>query len=225
MDSDPQEKSAAIIVRAMREYEREVVFGNQASEAIPGKETRDMGGQFLTNKDRIDHRSQLFQVARKVPKGGLLHLHFNAELHPERLLVRARSIKSMYIRSIRPLLTQEDLDKTEMAFNVLDKNRVTKGVDIFSKKYIGNATNWKPTSPAKWDVWMPWEKFQEDFEKHFPGQYLNTRKQDIPEGLTCCSPVAEPYSEVELSPAEKWLKSKMVLSEEDAYGMTQTVNG
>jgi adenosine deaminase CECR1 len=225
LDSDSEEKHAASIIRAMREYERKEVFGNQASEAIPGKETRDMGGQFLTNKDRIDHKSQLFQIARKVPKGGLLHLHFNAELHPERLLVRARSMKNMYIRSIRPLLTQEDLDETEMVFNVLKKENVTKGVDIFSKDYIGNATNWKPPLDTQWDVWMPWEQFQQDFKKHFPGKYLDTRKQNVPEGSTCCSPVAEPYSEVKLSPAEKWLKSKMVLSEEEAYGFTQTVNG
>jgi adenosine deaminase CECR1 len=224
-NSDPEEKQAAKIIRAMREYERKVVFGNQASEAIPGKETRDMGGQFLTNKDRIDHGSLLFQAARKVPKGGLLHLHFNAELHPERLLVRARSMKNMYIRSIRPLLSQTDLDDTEMVFNVLDDDKVLKGVNIFSKDYIGDATNWKPPSPKQWDVWMPWEQFQEDFKKQFPGKYLDSRKENIPEGSTCCSAPSEPGSQVELSPAEKWLKSKMVLSEEEAYGFTQTVNG
>jgi adenosine deaminase CECR1 len=223
-NSHYEERVAAGIIRAMREYERKIVFGNQASEAIPSKETRDMGGQFLTNKDRIDHGSLLFQIARKVPKGGLLHLHFNAELHPERLLVYARSMKDLYIRSIRPLLTQHDLDETEMVFNVLDSDKLEKGVDIFSETYIGNATNWKKDQPGEWSVWMPWEQFQEDFKKHFPGKYLDSGKTNIPEGTTCCEP-SEPFSEVELSPAEKWLKSKMVLSEEEAYGFTQTVNG
>lgn len=221
---DQEEQHAANIIREMREYERRVTFGNLASEAIPAKTTRDMGGQFLTNKDRIEHESLLFQISRKVPKGGLLHVHFNAELHPERLLERARTIDNIYIRSIRPLKSQEDLDETEMVLNVLDSDQVEKGVSIFDPTYPGNATNWK-TPEWMWKVWMPWETFQEEFKNKFPGQYLDQRKENIPEGSTCCSEPAEPGSEVELSPAEKWLKSKMVLSEEEAYGFTQTVNG
>jgi adenosine deaminase CECR1 len=222
-----QERDAAAIIRAIREFERKVVFGNQASEAIPGKETRDMGGQFLTNKERIDHESLLFQIAVEVPKGGLLHLHFNAELHPEQLLVQARDIENMYVRSIRPLRASrenEDLDETEMVFNVLDPDQVVEGVDIFSDTYPGNATNWK-TDEWKWKVWMPWKQFQTDFEKHFPDMVAQTPKTPIPVGSTCCAGPAEPGSEVYLTPAERWLRSKMVLSEEEAYVPTQTVNG
>jgi adenosine deaminase CECR1 len=225
-ESVRKEKKAAVIIEAIREYERRFAFGNLASEDVPGKETRDMGGQFLTNKDRIDHGSLLFQISRKVPKGGLLHLHFNAELHPERLLVYARSMKDLYIRSIRPLRTQDDLDETEMVFNVLDSDKLEKGVDIFSETYIGNSKNWREGQPGEWSVWMPWGQFQEDFEKHFPGKYLDPRKTSIPEGRACCEPSSsEPGSDEVLSPAENWLKSKMVLSEDEAYGLTQTVNG
>jgi adenosine deaminase CECR1 len=202
---DQQEREAARIIRAIREYERKVVFGNQASEAIPGPETLDMGGQFLTNKERIDTESILYKIAHNVPKGGLLHLHFNAELHPERLLERARLIDNIYIRSIRPLLTQEDLDLTE----------------IFSPTYPGNATNWK-TEEWKWRVWVPWKKFQKDFEKHpFSKKYREQRDVIMTEVPHCCS---EP-GQVALEPAENWLKSKMLLSQEEAYGFTQTVNG
>jgi adenosine deaminase CECR1 len=219
--SDQQEREAAQIIRAIREYERRVVFGNQASEAIPGPETLDMGGQFLTNKDRIDSESILYQIAHKVPKGGLLHLHFNAELHPERLLERARLIENIYIRSIRPLLTQEDLDLTEMVFNVLDRDQVEPDVDVFSPAYPGNATNWK-TDEWKWRVWMPWKKFQKDFEKHsFSKKYRQTEDAIMSEVPHCCS---EP-GQVRLEPAENWLKSKMLLSQDEAYGFKQTVNG
>jgi len=216
-DADRVERRAATIIRAVREYEREVIFGNLASEAIPGPDTRDMGGQYLTNKHRIDHESELHQIAIKVPKGALLHLHFNSELHPERLLVHARTIKNLYIRSIRPLLTQEDLNLTEMVFNVLDGTKDPGKVDIFSPQYEGNATNFK-NSKNDWIVWMPWEKFQNDFERHFPGKY---KQSEATKEATCCS---EPH-QVPLRPAEVWLKSKMVLSQEEAYGFTQTVNG
>jgi adenosine deaminase CECR1 len=219
-----QEKKADTIIRAIREFERKVVFGNLASEAIPEEHTRDMGGQFLTNKERIDHESLLFQIAVEVPKGGLLHLHFNAELHPEQLLVQAREIEDMYIWSQRPLLTEKDLDETEMVFNVLDSSQVLKGVDIFSETYLGTGTNWKKNE-LEWKVWMPWSRFQADFAKHFPDKAAQEPKTPVPVGSTCCAGPAEPGSEVELNPAERWLKSKMVLSEEEAYRSTQTVNG
>jgi len=217
---DKLEVEAAKIVRAVREYERRVVFGNLASEDLPGPDTRDMGGQFLTNKDRIDTESELHKIAIKVPKGALLHLHFNSELHPERLLERARVFDNLYIRSIRPLMTQEDLDLTEMVFTVLDPSLVQPNVDIFSSSYPGDATNWK-TDEWKFKVWMPWRKFQKDFEEHFSGKYAQKEITIMTEVPNCCS---EP-GQVSLHPAEEWLRSKMVLSEQEAYGFTQTVNG
>jgi adenosine deaminase CECR1 len=219
---DKIEQDAARIIRALREYERKVVFGNVASEAIPGKDTRDMGGQFLTNKNHIDEKSELFKVAQQVPKGGLLHLHFNAELHPERLLEQARSIDNLYIRSIRPLLLEDDLDQTEMVLTVLDPDQVAEGVDIFSKDYPGNATNWK-TPDWKWKVWMPWKQFREDFKQHFSSdKYVQPQQTTASAKVACCS---EPYADIRLNPAEFWLKSKMVLSEKEAYDFDQTVNG
>jgi adenosine deaminase CECR1 len=219
-----QERDAASIIRTIREYERKAVFGNQASEDIPGKDTRDMGGQFLTNKERIDCQSLLFQIALKVPKGGLLHLHFNAELHPEQLLVKAREIENMYVWSARAILTRQDLDETEMVFNVLDKEKVDKGVNIFSDTYAGTGNNWKDEE-LKWKVHMPWTQFQTKFKEKFTEMVGQTPKTPITAGSTCCAGPAEPGSAIALTPAEKWLKSKMVLSEEEAYRSTQTVNG
>lgn len=219
--ANQDERRAASIIRAIREYERVAVFGNIASEAIPGPETLDMGGQFLTNKPRINNESQLHKIAIKVPKGALLHLHFNSELHPERLLERARLMKNLYIRSIRPLLTQEDLDLTEMVFNVLDEDTVESNVDIFSKNYPGNATNFKGANAMTSKIWMPWHKFQDEFKKHFPGKYEQPEVTIMTEVPKCCS---EP-GQVSLHPAEVWLRSKMVLSEKEAYGFDQTVNG
>lgn len=217
---DQTERRAALIIRAIREYERRVTFGNLASEAIPGKDTRDMGGQFLTNKERIDTESKLYEIAKMVPKAALLHLHFNAELHPERLLEQARDMKNMYIRSIRPLLTRKDLDETETVFTILDEDLVEPGVNLFSEDYPGGPTNWR-TEEWKYRVWMPWSKFREEFDTRFAKQYAQQEDTIMFETPTSC---AEP-GQVTLHPAENWLKSKMVLNQEEAYGYTQTVNG
>jgi adenosine deaminase CECR1 len=222
-EDDQKERQAAQVIHAVREHERIVVFGNLASEALPGPETLDMGGQFLTNKDRIDHKSLLYRIAKKVPKGGLLHLHFNSELHPERLLEQARDVKNMYIRSIRPLCTEKDLEETEMVFNVMNPKDVDSDVDIFSSDYPGTASNhklkdWIPK------IWMPWKKFREEFILHFKDMYVQETEDkpnsDKPKSQCCSEP-----GKVPLDPAENWLKSKMVLSEKEAYALDQTVNG
>lgn len=222
-----KEERAAAIIHAVRNYEREFVFGNLPSEAIPGKNTRDMGGQFLTNKKRINTRSKLFEIANLVPKGALLHLHFNAELHPEQLLEKARDMPTMYIRSIRPLLTEEDLLETEVVFNVMDPEQVEPGVDIFDAKYPGTATNWK-TPEMKYKVWMRWKDFQDRFDEQFSKNHHDNHDDPVfhsppgPEDDTrCCG--ASPA--VKLSRTEVWLISKMVLSPAEAYSPDQTVNG
>ncbi|KAF3048577.1 hypothetical protein E8E11_006427 [Didymella keratinophila] len=224
------EQRAATIVHAIREYERRVTFGNLPSEAIPGPETLDMGGQFLTNKKRIDTLSKLFEIAEIVPKGALLHLHFNAELNPEQLLEQAKDMKNIYIRSIRPLLHDSDLNETEMVFNVLDPTTVNTDVDIFSPDYPGTATNWREKEmQAK--IWMRWQLFQDKFIENvatdkFPkryGQHLDSEHVSADKPVRVCCP--ENSGPVELNAAENWLKSKMVLSPTEAYGESQTVNG
>jgi adenosine deaminase CECR1 len=73
---------------------------------------------------------------------------------------------------------------------------------------------------------MPWKKFRKEFEKKFPGLY----KEEEPETFQAGRPprpsrhCGEPKRTV-LYPAENWLRSKMVLSQDEAYRPTQTVNG
>ncbi|KAF2011323.1 Metallo-dependent hydrolase [Aaosphaeria arxii CBS 175.79] len=210
---------AGQILLAIREYERDVTFGNQASEAIPGPDTLDMGGQFLTNRTRIESRSILYDISTKVPKGALLHLHFNAELHPARLLEEAQKMPNMFIRSIRPLLTEEDLDVTEMVFNVMPED--TANANIFSEDYKGKDGNWRDPEIAP-QIWMRWSDFRKEFPKRFKGIYKQKEEDLLSEGH---KPNSSQQGFVKLDPAENWLKSKMVLSEDEAYRPSQTVNG
>lgn len=182
------EKLAADIVWKIREHERDNLFGNKASEAIPDESTRDMGGQFLTNKERIDLESQLFEIVKHMPKGAHLHAHFNAELPVDKLLERARSMDTMFVRSLVPLLRREDYDKTEIVFNVLPSTHPE--ADLFSKDYKPDFKN-TDNNP-----WMKWTNFQRIFSDRRNGEN-----------------------------AEAWVRTKMILSEEEVYGTSQTVNG
>ncbi|KAF2190180.1 Metallo-dependent hydrolase [Zopfia rhizophila CBS 207.26] len=217
VSASPIEKRAGELIGMLREFERDVIFGNLPSEDIPDENTRDMGGQFLTNKDRIENKSKIFEIAKSLPKGALLHLHFNAELHPERLLEEARSMPNMFIRSTRPLLKIEDLELTEMVFNVMPAD--TAKANIFSADYQGE--RWRDPIVLPY-VWMEWSEFRVKFVKHFRNQYKQEDEERNENGVL---PNSSEQGPVMLEPAENWIKHKMVLSEKEAYGLTQTVNG
>ena len=154
------ELEASKIIWTIREYEREALYGDRASETLPGPFTRDMGGQFLTNINRIE-RSKIFYIAKQMPKGSHLHLHFNAELHPKKAVERARDLDTMFVRSTRPLLKQSDFQETEMVFDVLPAN--TDCADIFTENYNPEfkAAGSKP--------WMKWKTFIDRFSVVYDG--------------------------------------------------------
>lgn len=189
------ERRAAHIVWKIREHERENLFGNKASEAIPGPDTLDMGGQFLTNLERIEHKSKLFKIAHLIPKGAHLHIHFNSEFSPRLLLHEAekRVIDTLFVRTTQPLSKPEDLVSTEIVFNVLPKD--TEQADIFSLDYLPEFKK-EGSKP-----WMKWSAFK---------QVLMSRPEF---GLATVEDV------------ENWMVGKMVLSEEEVYGLRQTTNG
>lgn len=142
------QKEADDIIWKIREDERDHLSGNKASEAIPGPETFDMRGQFLTNRDRITEESRLFKIAQRVPKGCHLHLHFNAELTTMTLIDKADETLQMYIRSARPILSLRDLAETEIVFDV--KPVSTLSVDVFVPDYRPDIR-----SPGS-QPWMLW---------------------------------------------------------------------
>lgn len=193
------ERRAQDILFKKREAERidPSLFGNLPGEAVPPENSRDMGGRYLVNLDRIA-RSTVFRIAKAMPKGCHLHLHFNSEIPPERLFSHARSPlveSTMFIRSTRPLVTLEDFRDCEIVFSVLPKD--TTQVDIFSPNY-------DPSTKAPNSPWMLWKSFRES--EKFPNKI---RCEDYPQGLSL---------------VECWAREKMVITKTQAYGDRETHN-
>jgi adenosine deaminase CECR1 len=186
-----------------------------------------MGGQFLTNRGRIEQESLLFRIASKAPKGALLHLHFNAELTPETMLEQARLMDNMFIRSTQPILSSDDLEKTELVFNILPD--YWKSQDIFSKTY-NPAFNNKNAVEILPGPWMKWTTFREQWIARYGGEnapaILKTHHALAAKPKTTGALHDSSVQGVfDPDDAEKWLITKMVLSEDEAYGINQTVNG
>ncbi|KAF2721932.1 Metallo-dependent hydrolase [Polychaeton citri CBS 116435] len=203
------ERTAEQIVRKLVENERidPTLFGNVPSEKVPSQDSRDLGGRFLANKPRI-LRSKVFKIARKMPKGGHLHEHFNSELMPEVLLpLIPRFVPdTMFIRTSRPLISAPDavesecdFSMAEIVFNVMPQD--TKVGDCFQPSYNPDVKD--PNARP----WMRWTDFQSKFPEGVYTEDSNTKELE------------------HLNNAEKWARERMVITRERAYSPTQTHNG
>lgn len=201
------EKQAGQIIIKIRENERidPALYGNLPGEEVPASNTRDMGGRFLVNKERIE-QSKVFEIARRMPKGAHLHLHLNAVLPPEELMPHARRLEeTFYIRSTKPLVTAEDFyaPDTEIVFEV--KSRNTQRADVFDPGYN---PKWKEPNAVSWMRWT-------DFRQRFPG---TASLDQIP------IEIARKENE-DLDDAERWAREKIIFTQDRAYNDRQTTNG
>ena len=196
------EHAAQRIITKIRENERidSSIYGNVPGEAVPDPETRDMGGHFLANKSSIE-RSKVFEMARKMPKGSHLHIHFNSELPAEILLPHARSAemsKTMFVRCTRSLCEPADFNTSEVVFNVLPET--TSTTDIYSTSYNPDV---KDPENSPWMLWA-------DFRRQFPSGIMSKIRQ---------------LHDEDLDDAERWARDKMVLTVQGTYNEHQTHNG
>lgn len=200
--SNNELRANQILVK-IRENERidPGLFGNLPSEDVPDANTRDMGGRFLVSKDRIE-RSKIFQIACQMPKGAHLHLHFNSEIPPEKLLPYARRSemeRTMCIRSTRPLCTDQDFSLSEIVFDVIPEER-EKG-NVFSPSY--NANHKDPDALC----WMRWVDFRSQFPDNVAIENTYGGSEDL------------------IGLAEYWVREKMIITSNKAYNDRQTTNG
>ncbi|KAM3554552.1 hypothetical protein ARSEF4850_006409 [Beauveria asiatica] len=157
----PLEKTVDGILHRLRRLDKKHVY--DAAEARPGhggqKHPRFAGDHFLSNVDLI-HKTRLFDVARHLPKGAHLHIHFNACLPPDVLLGIAKSMERMFITSNLPLIEdngRENYSKCEIQFSLIsvDKENAAPG-NLFSAQYQPRQT-------------MKFTTFLEQFSRHCPG--------------------------------------------------------
>ncbi|KAH8745809.1 hypothetical protein F5883DRAFT_702165 [Diaporthe sp. PMI_573] len=120
-------------------------YGDQLHSRVPAD-------HFLSNVDLIPH-TDVFQVARRMPKGAHLHIHFNACLLPNVLLDIANTMDRMFITSDLPLTERINYDRCEIQFSILSPEKEKPG-NIFDTAYQSRAT-------------MSFRQFREEFPNHF----------------------------------------------------------
>jgi adenosine deaminase CECR1 len=156
----PLEQRVDSILRKLRQLDEELIYQEAGPRRGYGGQLhpRFPGDHFLSNTELIS-QTRLFNVARMMPKGAHLHIHFNACLLPHVLLDLAKKMDRMFITSSLPLLPDHDYesyDKCEIQFAILTPARENPG-DIFSPSYCARQT-------------MHFRDFLARFPAHHPGQ-------------------------------------------------------
>jgi adenosine deaminase CECR1 len=146
------------IIQRLRELDRISVYGSaQPRQGFGGQShPRYPGDHFLVNRPLIE-QTNLFKVAQRMPKGGHLHIHFNACLQPNVLLEIAAEMDRMFVTSDIPLTPHHDylaFDRCEIQFSILTPDKERPG-DIFSQDYQSRQT-------------MKFSEFLERFPKVHP---------------------------------------------------------
>lgn len=140
------EKKANTIVKALIRLESETLYGVHGDGS-----GHEPAHQFRRAKHLIDS-SKIFEIARKAPKGALLHCHFDAMLPPSELIEIATRMPHMHIRTDAALTHGGFFKHALPTFQILPNTKAADCVDtsIFSAKYI----------PGDW---MSFSKFRAAF--------------------------------------------------------------
>ena len=195
------ERLAAALLKKIQAYDWDTTYGQpfDAQGHATGKRTE--GEHFLGNVDLIN-RTELMKVARRMPKGAHLHIHFNSCLPAKFLIQQARDIDAMYIRSTLPLTSPENMKASRISFMVMTPHEATHTKDAAGvETYVPLGDIWESSYTC--NTWMPYKQFQNEFE--FVDEDGQVYKKT--------------------SGAERWLERKMLISEEEAHGSPQTGRG
>jgi len=195
------EKEAVEIIQKIKLYDRENTYGRPFDANGQSTGERTVGQHFLGNVDFIN-KTWLMNVARRMPKGAHLHIHFNSCLPAKFLIRQARDVQAMYVRSTLPLTNSANMAASRISFMVMTPHEAThfKATDG-TEKHIPLGNVWDP-------AYIPnnWMSYQ-DFQQHFK---FTDDDGDNLQGTTG---------------AELWLERKMQISEEEAHACHQTGRG
>ncbi|RYP53363.1 hypothetical protein DL768_001608 [Monosporascus sp. mg162] len=146
------------IIQALKQVDEADVFKRAAKQQGFAGQThaRFSGDHFLSNVDLIE-KTAIFNIARRMPKGGHLHIHFNTNLPPDFLLNIAKRMQRMFVCSDRPLVSDVDYDTCKIRFLIRSEREEKndgKVRDLFSEGYVAG-------------TWMQFGQFLADFHRHY----------------------------------------------------------
>lgn len=145
------------IIQTLKSKDKENVYDKAEPRKGYGGQLhpRFPGDRFLSNEELIA-KTDIYRVARRLPKGAHLHAHFNACLSPQVLLDIAKGMDRMFITSDLPLVPDDDYVnyfRCGIQFSILPLGKEDPG-DLFNAEYKPRQT-------------MNFQEFINNFPRHF----------------------------------------------------------
>ncbi|KAJ5609943.1 hypothetical protein N7510_006662 [Penicillium lagena] len=143
-----KQDQSALEVQANKIFERIRITEHERILSVSGPEADK---KFYSALSAIE-TSDLMRIARRAPKGALLHCHFDAMLPPETMIPVAQEMHNMHIRCTVPLATPCSFVEAlpEMRLLTQTEAAAMSHVNIFHEDY-------------SLETWMPYRNFRQQF--------------------------------------------------------------
>jgi adenosine deaminase CECR1 len=133
-------EEACAIVDQIRFEEAQSLWTREYEDSLTSDSKHDgdiyPGMMFSLAKERIE-KSKLWTIVRRMPKGALLHCHFEAMIEVEWIVERAFELGNVGIKCRKSLWTAEARLNTPFEFGVLE-GEVDNAKSIWSSDYTPN---------------------------------------------------------------------------------------
>jgi adenosine deaminase CECR1 len=135
----PLAKEAAKIVSRIREEEKRTIWTAEFEDHLAQKTGANVypGMMFSLAKDRME-QTKLWQICRKMPKGALLHAHFDAMVDFEWLIEKLLATPGMHMYCVKDLSTAEAREAAPVKFRFLKQK--SPAAPIYTTSYESNTT-------------------------------------------------------------------------------------
>ena len=135
----PMARQACAIVSQIRFEELQTIWSGQTNgdEGLSAPDELFPGMMFTHAKSKME-KTKLFDIVRHMPKGAILHCHFEAMLDPEWLFREALSTDNMHIMAPSSLDTPAKRAKDIVSFD-WTRERSRPEMSLWSSNYEPNA--------------------------------------------------------------------------------------
>lgn len=132
----PLAKEACAIVARIRAEEHRTIWTNEYEEDLARQKGISYfpGMMFALAKERIE-KTKTWEIARKLPKGALLHCHIDAMIDVDWLLEQALNTEGMAIMADKALSSAEAREQGVVTFRYT-KEAKTEGGTIWTDQYV-----------------------------------------------------------------------------------------
>jgi adenosine deaminase CECR1 len=131
----PIAQEACAIVDRIRSEEQQTLWCRDYEDSLASHDGDVYPGMmFSLAKSRME-KSRLWRIVRKLPKGALLHCHFEAMVELEWLIEEAVSTQHVYLKAEESLASPEARDKAPFIFHV-SRNDDDARADVESRSDV-----------------------------------------------------------------------------------------